>query len=143
MWRYYDLLSFCSARELRALRQAVNEGQNPRDVKIALAVELVSRFHGAAAGEAAQADFIARFQRGAMPDEMPEVTVSVGAGLAISHVLRQAGLTASTSESMRMIDQGGVRLNGERVSDKGLVLPAGNAVVLQVGKRKFVRVSLV
>ena len=143
MWRYYHLLSFRPAREIEALRQAVREGQNPRDVKTALAMELVSRFHGAAAGEAAQADFIARFQRGAMPDEMPEVTVAVGAGLPIPQVLRQAGLTASTSESLRMIDQGGVRLNGERVSDKGLVLAAGEPVVLQVGKRKFARVSLV
>ena len=143
MWRYYRLLSFRPAREIEALRVAVREGQNPRDVKAALAMELVSRFHGAGAGEAAQADFIARFQRGAMPDEMPEVAIAVGAGLPIPQILRQAGLTASTSESLRMIDQGGVRLNGERVSDKGLVLAAGEPVVLQVGKRKFARVSLV
>jgi tyrosyl-tRNA synthetase len=144
MWRYYDLLSFCTAREIESLRQSVIEGRNPRDVKIALAMELVSRFHGGAAGEAAQADFIARFQRGAIPNDMPEVTVAVGAsGLAIPQILRQAGLTSSTSESLRMIDQGGVRLNGERVSDKGLILPAGEPVVLQVGKRKFARVSLV
>lgn len=143
MWRYYRLLSFRPAREIEALRVAVREGQNPRDVKAALAMELVSRFHGAGAGEAAQTDFIARFQRGAMPDEMPEVAIAVGAGLPIPQILRQAGLTASTSESLRMIDQGGVRLNGERVSDKGLVLAAGEPVVLQVGKRKFARVSLV
>lgn len=144
MWRYYHLLSFRSEREVEALRQAVTEGQNPRDVKIALAVELVSRFHGPAAGEAAQADFIARFQRGAMPDEMPEIAVPVGSGgLTIAQILRQAGLTSSTSESLRMIEQGGVRLNGERVSDKGLVLQPGDPVVLQVGKRKFARVSLV
>ena len=144
MWRYYELLSFRSTQEIDALRQSVKEGQNPRDVKLSLAVELASRFHGAAAGQAAQDDFIARFQRGAMPDQMPEVTIAVGVeGLAIPQLLRQAGLTASTSESLRMIDQGGVRLNGERVSDKGLVLPAGAPVVLQVGKRKFARVSLV
>src|SRR5574337_10238 len=144
MWRYYDLLSFRSAREIEGLRQAVQDGQNPRDVKVALAVELVARFHDAAAGEAALADFVARFQRGAMPDEMPEVTVKVGdEGLGIAHLLRQAGLTASTSESLRMIDQGGVRLNGQRVSDKGLVLTAGEPVVLQVGKRRFARISFV
>lgn len=144
MWRYYDLLSFRSAREIEGLRQAVQDGQNPRDVKVALAVELVARFHGAAASEAALADFVARFQRGAMPDEMPEVTVKLGdEGLGIAHLLRQAGLTASTSESLRMIDQGGVRLNGQRVSDKGLVLTAGEPVVLQVGKRRFARISFV
>jgi tyrosyl-tRNA synthetase len=144
MWRYYDLLSFRSVQEIDSLRRSVTEGQNPRDVKIGLAKELVSRFHGASAGEAAQADFIARFQRGAMPAEMPEVIVPVGAGgLTVAQILRQAGLTSSTSESLRMIDQGGVRLNGERVSDKSLILPSGSAVVLQVGKRKFARVSLV
>jgi tyrosyl-tRNA synthetase len=143
MWRYFDLLSFRSVREIESLRQSVLEGQNPRDVKVQLAVELVTRFHDAAAGEAALADFVARFQRGVLPDEMPEVTVTVGAaGLTVAQVLRQAGLTASTSESMRMIDQGGVRLNGERVSDKGLILFSGEPVVLQVGKRKFARVSL-
>jgi tyrosyl-tRNA synthetase len=143
MWRYYELLSFKSVSELSAIRRAVVEGRNPRDVKIELAVELVSRFHGAAAGDAALADFIARFQKGALPDEMPEVGISVGPeGLPIGQVLRQAGLTASTSEALRMIDQGGVRLNGERVVDKGLVLHAGETVVLQVGKRKFARVSL-
>lgn len=144
MWRYYDLLSFRSARELDELRQSVKAGQNPRDVKVALAVELAARFHGAAAGEAARADFAARFQRGAMPDEMPEVTIGVGvAGLGVAQVLRQAGLTSSISESLRMIDQGGVRLNGERISDKGLLLSAGQPVVLQIGKRKFARINLV
>lgn len=143
MWRYYELLSFKSVSELGAIRKAVAEGRNPRDVKIELAVELVSRFHGAAAGEAALADFIARFQKGVLPDEMPEVSIPAGSeGLQVGQVLRQAGLTASTSEALRMIDQGGVRLNGERVVDKGLVLHAGETVVLQVGKRKFARVSL-
>lgn len=143
MWRYYELLSFKSVSELGAIRKAVAEGRNPRDVKIELAVELVSRFHGAAAGEAALADFIARFQKGVLPDEMPEVSIPAGPeGLPIGQILRQSGLTASTSEALRMIDQGGVRLNGERVVDKGLVLHAGETVVLQVGKRKFARVSL-
>lgn len=144
MWRYYELLSFRSGREVESLRQAVAEGRNPRDVKVELAVELVSRFHGAPAGEVARMDFEARFQRGAMPDEMPEVTVVAGAnGLSVAQVLRQAGLTASTSEALRMIDQGGVRLNGERVADKGLILASSQRVVVQVGKRKFARVTLV
>lgn len=143
MWRYYELLSFKTAAEIASVRQSVSEGRNPRDVKIELAVELVSRFHGVAAGKAAQEDFIARFQKGAMPAEMPEVVLAVGQeGLAIAQVLRQAGLTASTSEAIRMIDQGGVRLNGERVEDKGLILLAGEPVVLQVGKRKFTRVVI-
>lgn len=141
MWRYYELLSFKTAAEIASVRRSVSEGCNPRDVKIELAVELVSRFHGAAAGNLAHEDFIARFQKGAMPAEMPEIVLAVGVeGLTIAQALRQAGLTASTSESNRMIDQGGVRLNGERVEDKGLILPPGESVVLQVGKRKFARV---
>ncbi|WP_153160224.1 tyrosine--tRNA ligase [Zoogloea sp. 1C4] len=144
MWRYYDLLSFLPATEIQALRHSITEGRNPRDIKVKLAQELVARFHGAAAAVAALEDFEARFQRNAIPDEIPEVSVEAGAdGLTIAAVLKQAGLTASTSESLRMIDQGGVRLDGEKVSDRGLVLAAGVVVVLQVGKRKFARVSLV
>lgn len=143
MWRYYQLLSFRAQGEIDQLRREVGEGRNPRDVKVLLAQELVARFHDQAAAERALADFEARFQRGAMPDEMPEVQVAVGtAGLPVVQVLRQAGLTGSTSEAMRMIDQGGVRINGERVADKGLLLTAGESVVLQVGKRKFARVAL-
>lgn len=144
MWRYYDLLSFLPATEIKALRHSITEGRNPRGIKVKLAQELVARFHGAAAAVAALEDFEARFQRNAIPDEIPEVSVEAGAdGLTIAAVLKQAGLTASTSESLRMIDQGGVRLDGEKVSDRGLVLAAGVVVVLQVGKRKFARVSLV
>ena len=144
MWRYYDLLSFLPATEIKTLRHSITEGRNPRDVKVKLAQELVARFHGAAAAVAALEDFEARFQRNAIPDDIPEVTVGAGAdGLAIATVLKQAGLTASTSEALRMIDQGGVRLDGERISDRGLMLAAGGVVVLQVGKRKFARVSLV
>ena len=143
MWRYYTLLSFRPAAEVEGLRQSIAEGRNPRNVKVLLAQELVARFHGAAAAVAALEDFEARFQRNAIPDDLPEVSLIAGeAGLAIAGVLKQAGLTASTSESLRMIDQGGVRLNGEKLSDKGLLLRAGETVVLQVGKRKFARVSL-
>ena len=143
MWRYYDLLSHRSSAEVAGLKEAVQTGRNPRDVKVALAQEIVARFHDEPAAEAALTDFEARFQRNAIPDDLPEVAISGGeTGLSVVAVLKQAGLTGSTSEAMRMIDQGGVRLNGEKVSDKGLVLKAGAVVVLQVGKRKFARVTL-
>lgn len=143
MWRYYELLSFRSALEIEGLKQDVEGGRNPRDVKVMLAQELVARFHGARAAEEALADFEARFQRNAMPDDMPEVNVTVGPdGMVLFQVLKQAGLTGSTSEAMRMIEQGAVRLNGERADDKGLLLCAGGKVVLQVGKRKFASVVL-
>ena len=143
MWRYYDLLSFRSSTEIAALKRAVEDGRNPRDVKVMLAQELVTRFHGARAAEEALADFEARFQRNAIPEDLPEVTIVAGSeGLALFQVLKQAGLTGSTSEAMRMIEQGAVRLNGERADDKGLRLCAGEKVVLQVGKRKFAAVVL-
>ena len=144
MWRYYDLLSFLPASEISALRRSIDEGKNPRDVKVQLAQELVARFHGSSASVAAREDFESRFQRNGIPDEMPEVALLGGEdGVGIAAVLKQSGLTASTSEALRMIDQGGVRLNGERVSDKGLVLRAGDGGVVQVGKRKFARVRVV
>jgi tyrosyl-tRNA synthetase len=140
MWRYFDLLSFETTERIAAWRRSVAEGANPRDVKFELAKEIVSRFHGGRqAGENAQRNFIARFQQGAMPEEMTEVSLPAG---QVAGVLKQAGLVASTSEAMRMIDAGGVRLDGERVTDKHLVLVAGDTVVLQVGKRKFARITL-
>ncbi len=143
MWRYFELLSFRSTAEIAQFRADIEGGRNPRDVKVLLAQELVARFHGQQAAEAALADFEARFQRNAIPDDLPEVRVAVGAtGLPVFQVVKQAGLTGTTSEAMRMIEQGAVRLNGERVDDKGLVLAAGETVVLQVGKRKFAAVVL-
>lgn len=142
MWRYYDLLSFKPATEIRVLRQSVSEGRNPRDVKVLLAQELVARFHGASAAVAALDDFQTRFQRNAIPDQIPEVSLAGEGGVGVVAVLKQAGLTASTSEALRMIDQGGVRLNGDKLTDRGLVLNSGTVVVLQVGKRKFARVTL-
>jgi tyrosyl-tRNA synthetase len=142
MWRYLELLSFRPLEEIHGWRREVEGGRNPRDVKVALAQEIVERFHGSAAAKKALADFESRFRDGAMPEEIPEVTVPAGGDpLAITHVLKAAGLTPSTSEALRMIDQGGVRLDGERVSDKGLKLGRGT-YVLQVGKRKFARVTL-
>lgn len=139
MWRYFDLLSFRGNEEIAALKRDVGDGRNPRDVKVMLAQEIVTRFHSRGAADAALADFEARFQKGALPDDMPELSVPAA---PIAQVLKQAGLVASTSEAMRMIDGGGVRINSEKLTDKGLVLNAGETVVLQVGKRKFARVSL-
>ncbi len=143
MWRYYELLSFRSSDEIARLKKEVAEGRNPRDVKVLLAQEIVERFHSRRVAEDVLADFEARFRQNAIPDDLSEVRIACGAeGLPIVQVLKQAGLTASTSEAMRMIEQGGVRLDGEKVADRGLVLAAGESVVLQVGKRKFARVVL-
>ena len=143
MWRYYDLLSFRSAEEIARLRREVGEGRNPRDVKVMFAQEIVTRFHGAAAAVDALADFEARFKQGAIPDDIAEVTLaSIDGGLSIVQVLRQAGLTASTSEAMRMIAQGGVKADGEKVGDKDVLIPSGVTLELQVGKRKFAKVTV-
>lgn len=142
MWRYYNLLSFKSESEILALRQSISEGRNPRDVKVLLAQELVARFHGPAAAVAALEDFQTRFQRNAIPDDIPEVSLAGEGGISVVAVLKQAGLTASTSEAIRMIDQGGVRLDGDKLTDRGLMLESGAVVVLQVGKRKFARITV-
>ncbi|WP_374336751.1 tyrosine--tRNA ligase [Methyloversatilis sp.] len=140
MWRYYELLSFRGLDEIAGLRAEVASGRNPRDVKVLLAQEIVSRFHGPAAANAALADFESRFRQGGVPEDLEEVVLETAtAGIGIAQALKGAGLTATTSEALRMIDQGGVRLDGEKVSDRGLVLAAGTTVVAQVGKRKFAR----
>jgi len=142
MWRYIELLSFQPMDVVHKWRAEIEGGRNPRDVKVAFAKEIVERFHGRLAAAKAEADFDARFREGAVPDDMPEVTVQGGAGgIVIAQVLKQAGLTPSTSEALRMIDQGGVRIDGERAADKALKLGAGT-YVLQVGKRKFARVTV-
>ncbi len=142
MWRYLELLSFEPLATIRRWREEVGGGRNPRDVKVLLAQEIVARFHSRAAAESALADFEARFREGALPDDLPEVTLRCGPdGLGIAQMLKQAGLTASTSEAFRMIDQGGVKLDGERVSDKALKIGAGRTLIAQVGKRKFAKVS--
>jgi tyrosyl-tRNA synthetase len=139
MWRYFELLSFRSIDDIAALRAAIEGGANPRDAKVALAQEIVTRFHSSQAAEDALADFVNR-SKGGIPDEVPEVAVS-GAPLGVAQLLKAAGLCASTSEAMRMVDQGGVRIDGTIVSDKNLKVDAGQ-FVLQVGKRKFARVTL-
>ena len=144
MWRYYDLLSFRSSAEIARLREEMAGGRNPRDVKVLLAQEIVERFHDRQAANDALEEFEARFRRGALPDDMPEVSLQgEEGGLAIVQVLKQAGLTGSTSEAIRMIEQGGVRMNGDRVEDRGLVVQAGSKIVLQVGKRRFASVEIV
>lgn len=145
MWRYYELLSLRPLAEIEQFKADIAAGRNPRDVKVLLAQELVARFHSQAAAEAALADFEARFKQNAIPDDLPEVTVQTGEGgvLAIGSVLKEAGLVASTSEAMRMIDGGGVKADGEKIEDKKLQLAAGATLVLQVGKRKFAKVTLV
>lgn len=143
MWRYYDLLSFQSVADIAKLRQEVTAGRNPRDVKVALAQEIVARFHGQAAATLALADFEARFKQGAMPEDMDTLTLPCPpGGYPIPQLLRDAGLTASSSEAIRMIGQGGVKVDGAKVEDKSLLLQTGAPLVLQVGKRKFARVTL-
>ncbi len=143
MWRYYDLLSFRSLAQIAHFKEEVAQGRNPRDIKVMLAQEIVARFHTQKAAEDALAEFEARFQKGVLPDDMPELTVqSTDGGIGIAHLLKQANLVASTSEANRMIDQGGVKLDGEKVSDKALQIKAGAVVVAQVGKRKFGRVTV-
>ncbi|MDP1683829.1 tyrosine--tRNA ligase [Hydrogenophaga sp.] len=139
MWRWYTLLSFQSLAHIEGLKQAIAQGANPKDAKVALAKEITTRFHSAAAADAAEQDFINR-SRGGVPDEIPEVSLS-GAPLGMGSLLKSAGLAPSTSEANRLIEGGGVRVDGAVISDKGLKLPAGTFVV-QVGKRKFARVSL-
>ena len=143
MWRYFELLSFRTTELIDRFKQDVAGGRNPRDIKVLLAQEIVERFHGGAAAVQALADFDARFREGAIPDDIAEVSLS-GAGLCLglAQVLKQSGLTASTSEALRMIDQGGVRIDSVRVDDRHLVLPAKGSFVLQVGKRKFARVRI-
>jgi tyrosyl-tRNA synthetase len=143
MWRYYDLLSFRSLAQIANFKEEVSGGRNPRDIKVLLAQEIVARFHSQKAAEDALAEFEARFKQGVLPDDMPELTVqSTEGAIGIAHLLKQANLVASTSEANRMIDQGGVKLDGEKVSDKALQVKAGAVVVAQVGKRKFGRVTV-
>lgn len=143
MWRYYDLLSFRPIAEVNELKAKVESGANPRDIKIDLAKELIARFHSDDAAEQAHADFIKRFQKNALPDEIPEVTVESGEAMPIGNLLKEAGLVASTSEAMRMIKQGAVKLNGkEKVEDAKTQIEVGSTDIYQVGKRKFAKITL-
>ena len=139
MWRYLELLSFMSTDKIAQLKTEVAEGKNPRDVKFAFAQEIVARFHGTAAAQGAAGEFTARFRHGETPEQMPEATVHE---TNLVKVLKQAGLVPSTNEAARMIEQGGVRVDGEKISDRNLQLARGATVVIQVGKRKFARVRI-
>ncbi len=143
MWRYFEVLSFRSLDDIGNLRKRVEDGMNPRDAKFELAMEIVARFHDDAAAEAAKQEFISRFREGAMPEDMPEVTVASADGtLGIAYLLKDAELVSSTSEAFRMIKQGAVRIDGERVEDRSLTIDAGSTNVYQVGRRRFARVSV-
>ena len=142
MWRYFELLSRRSLDELAALKQEVADGANPRDTKILLAREIITRYHNEAAAEQAYQDFVQRFQKNAIPDDLPEVTLNAGAdGMGIANLLKDAGLVASTSEALRMIKQGAVKVDGDKLEDSKLQVLPGQAVY-QVGKRKFARVTV-
>jgi tyrosyl-tRNA synthetase len=143
MWRYFDLLSSRPTAELGALREQVRTGRNPRDVKFELAVEIVDRFHGQGAGARARDEFIARFQQGALPEDLPELTVPAPAtGLPLPQLLKAAGLVPSTSEAFRQLKQGAVRVDGQRVEDAGTAFGPGESHVFQVGKRRVAKVSI-
>lgn len=144
MWRYFEVLSFRGLDDIAELRRAVDEGKNPRDAKFELGLEIVARFHSDKDAKAARDAFVARFQQGAMPDEIREVTLPTEDGsIGIGHLLKGAELVSSTSDAFRMLKQGAVRIDGERVEDKALKLSAGSSAVYQVGKRKFARVTLI
>ena len=143
MWSYFELLSFRSMDEIARLKRECAEDRNPRDAKVMLAKEIVARFHSSAAADAALAEFESRFKDGAIPDGMSEITLATaGAGLPIAQLAKQAGIVESTSEALRLIAQRGLKIDGEVVGDKGLVIEAGVTVVVQAGKRKFARVTL-
>lgn len=144
MWRYYELLSFRPIPQIAEFKQQVSDGANPRDIKITLAKEIIARFHTEQDAETAHQDFIQRFQKKAIPDEMAELSLALPPeGLAIANLLKQAELVSSTSDAMRMIKQGAVKIDGEKVADSKLILSASCTAVYQVGKRKFARITLI
>ena len=143
MWRYFELLSFRPMTEIEQFKSQIEQGMNPRDVKFLLAEEIITRFHDAASAQDAQMDFIKRFQKGAIPDDLPEVEIVIEeSSIGIAALLKMAGLTQSTSESFRMIKQGAVKLDTQKVEDKALHLAKDSVVIAQVGKRKFARISI-
>ena len=143
MWRYYELLSFKPLEEIEGYKKQISEGKNPRDVKIDLAKELIARFHDNAAAQAAHNEFINRFQKGALPEDMPELEIVAESGeIGIANLLKDISLVASTSEAFRMIKQGAAKIDGEKITDKSLIIVSGSTAVYQVGKRKFARVTV-
>ena len=144
MWRYFELLSFRPLMEIETLKRMMSEGRNPRDIKFELGVELVDRFHGAGSGARARDEFIARFSEGAVPTDVPERVIEIDpAGAKVGLILKEAQLAASASAANRLIDQGGVRVNGERLGSREVTLQPGGPYLLQVGKRAFAAVTLI
>jgi tyrosyl-tRNA synthetase len=143
MWLWFELISFRTMDEIKKLRDDVNTGMNPRDVKFLLGEELAARFHNADAAKQARENFIAQFQKGQMPEDMPEINIMVGdKGMPITHIIKTAGLTDSTSEATRLLQQGAVRVDGEKISDRNLLIQAKKTIILQVGRRRFAKVTL-
>ncbi len=141
MWLWFELISFRSIEDIKKLRDQVNDGMNPRDVKFLLGEEIVARFHNEEAGRQARENFVAQFQKGQLPDDMPELDIEVGAkGMPIPNLMKTAGLVESTSEAIRMLQQGAVRVDGERVVDRNVLLLSGKTIILQVGKRRFAKI---
>jgi tyrosyl-tRNA synthetase len=143
MWRYFDLLSFRSLSDIVALKAGIEAGANPRDVKVELATEIVTRFHGAVAAETAHQGFVGRHRHGEIPDDLPEQVLVTAQAMGLPQLLRAAGLVGSASEAIRMVRQGAVRIDGERVDDHAQMIETGGAAsVYQVGKRRFARVRV-
>ena len=142
MWRYYDLLSLKTTNEIARLKEEIASGANPRDIKVKLAMEIVERYHDVEAAKNALNDFETRFKKNEIPDDMPEISINTNDSIALPLVLKQANLVASTSEGIRMIDQGGVKIDGEKVIDKNTQLQIGNTYIIQVGKRKFAKIAI-
>ncbi len=142
MWLWYELISFRSLAEIQKLRDDANAGMNPRDIKFLLAEEIVARFHGLEAGKQAREGFIAQFQKGQLPEDMPEVSLQIGAGIQIAAIIKLAGLCESASEANRMIQQGAVRIDGEKILDKNLLISEKKTIIIQVGKRRFAKITL-
>lgn len=140
MWRYFELLSFRPLSDVEGFEKQIANGANPRDIKFLLCEEIITRFHSQADAEKAKADFIQRFQKNAIPDDMPEVAIDLGDGMPIGTLIKEAQLCASTSEAMRMVKQGAVKINGEKVTDPRQLITESSDFVLQVGKRKFARI---
>jgi len=140
MWRYFELLSFRPLSEITGFQQQITEGANPRDIKFLLCEEIITRFHNAAAAGSAKQDFIQRFQKNAIPDDMPEIAIALGEGLLIGNLTKEAQLCSSSSEGGRMVKQGAVKINGEKLEDPRMLIVESEPFVLQVGKRKFARI---
>ena len=143
MWRYFDLLSFRSISDIKLFKDQIANGENPRDIKFKLAVEIVDRFHGAGVGDMAREAFIAQFRKGELPPDIPEIQLQAESGeLAIAALLKMAGLTGSTSDAIRMITQGAVRIDGEKITSKDIKIQAGTKHVYQFGKHKYARIEV-